>query len=453
MTVTMPDDCWNKFPLPFRDGDGLEVLEVEPGVSWTNFTTEEEQKRLKIQGFEGRLHEWAVLDDRRTILLVTTCDNLPSSWGILAQKLGAVNLKLDPSDEGFMARAAGFLAARRTFGTETAALSCEGKLSPTQRAILQAYGSALKLIEAPTSQLHVAELVHAGVMLAEQYDARCQVFSIDDDPDAFPAIHAVGRTALGRPQLLRFTWGNIDHPRVSLVGKGVVFDTGGLNLKPGQSMGLMRKDMGGAAFVLGLASAIMAKGLPVYLDVLIPAVENGIGIGAMRPGDILSTRAGISVEIGNTDAEGRLILADAMDLAVEAQPDLLIDVATLTGAARVAMGFDITPYFSRDPKTRVDLLSISQKIGDPLWPLPLWEPYERKLRSGFADINNVGDDGFGGAIIAACFLSKFCEDVEDWLHLDLAAWDHGDRPGHRKGAAMAGWFSILAYLEERYGSS
>ena len=244
----------------------------------------------------------------------------------------------------------------------------------------------------------------------------------------FPMIHAVGRASAEAPRLIDMVWGDKDAPKVTLVGKGVCFDTGGLDIKPSSSMLLMKKDMGGAANVLGLASMIMAARLKLRLRVLIPAVENAISANAFRPGDVLTSRKGITVEIGNTDAEGRLVLADALALADEEKPEILVDMATLTGAARVALGPDLPPFYTQDDRLAGELADAASAAADPLWRMPLWKPYDAKLSSKIADMNNVTTDGFAGSITAALFLQRFVEKAASWAHFDIFAWSPNDRP-------------------------
>src|SRR5690606_16089890 len=268
----------------------------------------------------------------------------------------------------------------------------------------------------------------------------------------FPMIYAVGRAGLVAPRLIDMRWGAESAPKVTLVGKGVCFDTGGLDIKPASSMLLMKKDMGGAANVLGLASMVMAGKLPVRLRVLIPAVENSISAGAFRPGDILKSRKGLTIEIGNTDAEGRLVLADALALADEEAPDLLIDMATLTGAARVALGPDVPPFYARDEELAAALSAASVQTADPLWRLPLWRPYAEKLRSKVADINNVTKDGFAGSVTAALFLERFVEKAARWAHFDIFGWSPDEKPTCPQGGEAQGIRAIEAVLRQRYGA-
>jgi len=267
----------------------------------------------------------------------------------------------------------------------------------------------------------------------------------------FPAIHVVGRASHREPRLLEMNWGDESHPLLVLCGKGVCFDTGGLNLKPGTGMALMKKDMGGAAHVLALARLIMQAQLPVRLMVLIPAVENSVSGNAYRPGDVIATRKGLSVEIGNTDAEGRVVLADALTYACEFEPDLVIDFATLTGAARVALGTDLPPVFSNDISIANEITAAGELEEDPLWVMPLYQPYKQLLKSPVADLNNIGKTPYGGCITAALFLEHFVTSETDWVHIDTWAWNQGTRPGRPVGGEAIGLRATFRYLKTRYG--
>ncbi|MGB0440505.1 MAG: leucyl aminopeptidase family protein, partial [Paracoccaceae bacterium] len=266
-----------------------------------------------------------------------------------------------------------------------------------------------------------------------------------------PMIHAVGRAGPQAPRLIDMTWGEKDAPKITLVGKGVCFDTGGLNLKPAAGMRFMKKDMGGAANVLALAQMIMARALPVCLRVLIPAVENSVSATAFRPGDILTARNGLTVEIGNTDAEGRLVLADALTYASEGEPALILDMATLTGAARVALGPDLPPYFTDDEALSQDIAAAAAKTRDPLWRLPLWAPYEQDLNSAVADLDNAPPGGFAGAITAALFLKRFVAPGVPWAHFDIFGWTPASKPGRPKGGECMAARACFEMLEARYG--
>ena len=294
-----------------------------------------------------------------------------------------------------------------------------------------AAGSALArdLINTPASDMGPDQLEKAARSLARTHKASVTVTKGDALlKKNLPMIHAVGRASSNAPRLIDMQWGPKSAAKVTLVGKGVCFDTGGLDIKPASGMLLMKKDMGGAANVLGLASMIMASNPELRLRVLIPAVENSISGAAFRPGDVLTSRQGATVEIGNTDAEGRLVLADALTLADEETPQLLIDMATLTGAARVALGPDVPPFFTDDDELSADLSKASQELADPMWRLPLWRPYAKGLNSKIADINNVTTNGFAGSVTAALFLSRFVKRAKSWVHFDIYGWNPAAKP-------------------------
>jgi leucyl aminopeptidase len=310
---------------------------------------------------------------------------------------------------------------------------------------------ARDLINTPTNDMGPAELEAAARQLAEQHGSTISSIVGDDLlAQNFPLVHAVGRAAKGAPRLIDLNWGAEDAPRVTLVGKGVCFDTGGLDIKPDSAMLLMKKDMGGAASVLALAHMIMARGLRLRLRVLIPAVENSISGDAFRPRDVYRSRKGLTVEVGNTDAEGRLILADALALADEEKPDLLVDMGTLTGAARVALGPDLPPYYTHDEELAAALLRHARAEHDPLWRLPLWPAYDQMLDSKIGDLNNVASGGFAGSIICALFLNRFVAAAKAWLHVDIYAWTPSAKPGRPEGGECQAARAVYAYLAERY---
>jgi leucyl aminopeptidase len=317
--------------------------------------------------------------------------------------------------------------------------------------IVESVTLARDLINTPANDLGPAQLEDATRKLAARHGAAVTA-TVGDDLLAqnFPLIHAVGRAAVGAPRLVDMTWGDSNHPRVTLVGKGVCFDTGGLDIKPDSGMLNMKKDMGGAATALALAHMIMARELEVRLRVLIPAVENSIAGSSFRPRDIYTSRKGISVEIGNTDAEGRLILADALALADEDKPELIADFATLTGAARVALGPDVPPFFTDDDALADELMKCGAAENDPLWRLPLWRPYEPMLESKVADINNVGGNHGAGAITAALFMRRFVT-IKSWLHVDVFAWTPSAKPGRPEGGECQAARALYALLAARYG--
>ena len=316
--------------------------------------------------------------------------------------------------------------------------------------IVEGVTLARDLINTPANDMGPAQLEQAARKLASRHSATINAVVGDELlAQNFPLIHAVGRAATGAPRLIDMSWGEANHPRVTLVGKGVCFDTGGLDIKPDASMLNMKKDMGGAATALALAHMIMARGLKLRLRVLIPAVENSIAGGSFRPRDIYTSRKGITVEIGNTDAEGRLVLADALALADEDKPELIADFATLTGAARVALGPDIPAFFTDDDALAGELMRRATAENDPLWRLPLWRPYEAMLESKVADLNNVGGSQ-GGAITAALFMRRFVA-AKSWLHLDLFAWSASGKPGRPEGGDCQAARALYALLAARYG--
>ena len=316
-------------------------------------------------------------------------------------------------------------------------------------ALIEAWanGEALTrdLINTPASDMGPAELQAAAEVLAATHGATCTVIAGDDlRAQNFPLIHAVGRASPRAPRLIDMAWGT-GGPTLTLVGKGVCFDTGGLNLKPGASMGLMKKDMGGAATVLGLAHMIMALKLPLRLRVLIPAVENAVDGSAFRPGDVLTSRKGLTVEINNTDAEGRLVLADALALADEGRPDCIISMATLTGAARVAVGPDLAPFFTTDDAMAQALPLAAATVADPVWQLPFHDPYEGMIEPEIADLDNAPAGGFAGSITAALFLRRFVTNTP-YTHFDIYGWNPAAAPARPKGGAGQGARAILAAL-------
>jgi leucyl aminopeptidase len=312
--------------------------------------------------------------------------------------------------------------------------------------------AARNLINTPAEHLGPAELAEAVRSVANAHGAKFKETVGEALLTAgFPAIHAVGRAAAREPRLAELTWGNPKHPKLTLVGKGVCFDTGGLNIKGPEGMRQMKKDMGGAATALALADLVMGLGLPVRLHLLIPAVENAISGNAYRPGDVITTRAGVKIEIGNTDAEGRVILCDALAYGAQEKPALMIDMATLTGAARVALGPQLPALFSRSTELARSLVDRGFRLHDPMWHMPLWQPYHAGIESDVADIVNTGKGPMAGAINAALFLADFVPDTVPWLHIDLYAGNESTRPGRPAGGEAQTVRTLLDYLEERFG--
>ncbi|HVJ50953.1 MAG TPA: leucyl aminopeptidase family protein [Aliidongia sp.] len=321
-------------------------------------------------------------------------------------------------------------------------------------ALAEAASLARDLINTPAEDMGPAELAAAAEALAKKHGAECTLIVGNDLlAQNYPTIHAVGRGSARAPRLIDLRWGDPAAPKLTLIGKGVCFDTGGYDLKPPASMKMMKKDMGGAATMLALAHAVMATGLKVRLRVLVPAVENSVSSTAFRPMDIFTTRKGLTVEIGNTDAEGRLILCDALAEAATEKPDLMIDCATLTGAARVALGPELPALFSSDDAAAHALLAAGTAEQDPLWQLPLWRPYRKLLDSKIADLNNISDSGFAGAVVAAVYLQEFVEPGQAWMHIDTYAWNSSTRPGRPEGGEALALRALFRFLRERFGQA
>lgn len=324
---------------------------------------------------------------------------------------------------------------------------------PRTIAALTACALTEDLINTPANDMGPAQLEDAAQHLAKTHQAEITVILGDALlEENLPLIHTVGRASIMAPRLIDFSWGRIDAPKVTLVGKGVCFDTGGLNIKTGNSMGLMKKDMGGAANVLGLASLLMQEKVDIRLRVLIPAVENAISSNAFRPGDILPSRSGMHVEVNNTDAEGRLVLADALHLGDEDHPEIMISLATLTGAARVALGEDLPPFYTDDEALADVVQKTSLAIEDPLWRMPFWGPYEPKIEPKIADLDNAPSGGFAGSITAALFLRRFVNFTQSYLHADLYGWRPKAVGGQPIGGAAQSLRTLYHVLEKRYGA-
>lgn len=311
---------------------------------------------------------------------------------------------------------------------------------------------ARELIDTPAQDLGPEELADIALAIANEAGARGQVFVGDELLAAnYPCVHAVGRASSRLPRLIDIRWGNPEAPKVTLVGKGVCFDTGGLDLKTREGMLEMKRDMGGAAVMLGLAQSLMRASAPIRLRLMIAAVENSVSGNAFRPLDIIRTRLGKTVEIGNTDAEGRLILCDALAEADSEEPDLLVDCATLTGASRVALGTEIQALFCDDEASANELVRLSLEIDDPVWRMPLWRGYRRLIDSPIADFNNVPKGQLGAAIVAAVYLSEFVSRARVWMHLDIMAANKGPRPGRPEGGEASGLLALYYFIRRRYG--
>ncbi|MEM0898940.1 MAG: leucyl aminopeptidase family protein [Pseudomonadota bacterium] len=384
----------------------------------------------------------------------------PMIYGVLSQKLPSGIYRLDglEGEAVRLAHTAFGLGAYR-FNTYLEkpkivdvqlAYEDETGLGETKRD-LEASWLVRDLVNTPAEDMGPNGIEAAAREVAEAGGAEISVITGGDLLDQnFPMIHAVGRAADRTPRLIDIVWGDESAPKLTLVGKGVAYDTGGLNIKPGGSMRIMKKDMGGAAHVLGLAQMIMAAKLPVRLRVLIPAVENSISGNAFRPGDILQSRKGTTVEIGNTDAEGRLVLADALTLACEEEPDQVLDFATLTGAARVALGADLPPYYATDDAFAQRLNTNSNALHDPMWRMPLWQPYAKGLKSSCADLCNITNDGFAGSVTAALFLQHFVTPGANWTHFDIFAWTNTGKPQTPVGGEAQTIRAVFDALCETY---
>ena len=383
---------------------------------------------------------------RKRFALAAARSDLPAQLFRLTNPSDVPNLK---------AEALGWLLAGYRFVSYNEASRALAKMTvpdgvDAQRLEAIAAGEALTrdLINTPANDLGPAELEAECRKLAAQFGATVDVIEGEEMlAQNFPMIHAVGAASPRAPRLVDLNWGG-QGPKLTLVGKGVCFDTGGLNLKPGRSMALMKKDMGGAATVLGLARMVMALNIPVQLRVLIPAVENAVSGSAFRPGDILKSRKNLSVEINNTDAEGRLVLADALTLASEGNPDLIVSMATLTGAARVAVGPDLAPFYTDDDDLAAMLSEGASAASDPVWRMPFWDPYEPMIEPGIADLDNAPSGGFAGSVTAALFLRRFVSETDRYLHFDIFGWQPSAAPGRPKGGVGQGARALVEALPE-----
>lgn len=383
----------------------------------------------------------------------------PLAFGKLATALPAGDYRIAHAPADPRLAALGFLLGGYRFtrygkrnGADIRLVVPEGVDAAYVLRTAEAVALTRDLVNTPANDLGPAEIEAAVRALASRFGAEVRVTTGEDLlAENFPLIHAVGRASPRAPRLIDLSWGDPNARKVTLVGKGVAFDTGGLDIKPSSGMLLMKKDMGGAANAIGLAQMIMGRDLNVRLRLIIPAVENAIDGSAFRPGDIFPSRKGLTVEIGNTDAEGRLILADALSLADEEAPELLIDFATLTGAARVALGPQLPPAYTDDDGLAADLARFGAAEADPSWRLPLWQPYASMLDSKIADLNNAPGGGFAGSITAALFLQRFVERAGAWLHLDIFAWNPSSRPGRPEGGEAQTIRALDALIAERFG--
>lgn len=409
-------------------------------------------------GFNGEAG--AVFTDGDAALLGVGDGSDPFIFAAAAEKLPAGEYVLaGPLDKNAADLAAlGWLMGGYRFDrykqqkpAEARLMAPENADAASVRSVAQAVFTVRDLVNTPASDMGPAALEQAARNLGEAQGAQVGAIVGDDLlAENFPMVHAVGRAAKAEPRLVDLQWGDVNAPKLTLIGKGVTFDSGGLNIKNSSGMALMKKDMGGAAHVLALSGMIMRAGLNVRLRALIPAVENAISGDAFRPGDILKSRKGLTVEIGNTDAEGRLILADALALGGEEAPDLMISLATLTGAARVALGPDLAPYYCDDEGLVAALEAQAARLADPVWRMPLWRGYESMLASSIADVSHISGGAFAGSVTAALFLKKFAGGAARWMHFDIYAWRPKAAPGRPAGGEAQAIRALFEMLAARY---
>lgn len=460
MTLTFAPAGTASLPLHVIESAGLDA--------WLADQTDRVAHWVKASGFTGALGKHLLIPDadgrpamalagygtaaqraRGRFHLAAVASALPGGVWRIASQLPTD--RLEEETLGWLLSAYAFDRYRSQPRNPARLVAPAGVNAPRLEAIAAGEALTRDLINTPANDMGPDALEAACQDLAHRFTAQIEVTRGDALlTQNFPMIHAVGRAAAQEPRLIDMRWGDTG-PRLTLVGKGVCFDTGGLNIKPSSSMGLMKKDMGGAATVLGLAQMIMALGWPLRLRVLIPAVENAISASAMRPGDILPSRKGLSVEINNTDAEGRLVLADALALGAEESPDLMVSMATLTGAARVAVGPDLAPYFTDDAIVATALEAAAARVADPVWRLPFWTPYEADIEPGIADLDNAPKSGFAGAITAALFLRRFAGDAARYTHFDIYGWQPSAAPARPKGGVGMGARALLDALPEVLG--
>ena len=451
------------FPVTESKTKKIPVICLAPGeIKSSKAVVAAARKWAAANEFDGQSGRVLVIPDEKggvgSVLFGLGKEPAPLDTGALATKLPKGNYELSSFPGSEHLACLGWLMGAYRFDRYRKPTPTAAKLiwpqSVDRKAVLreaEAVYLARDLINTPANDLGPYELEKAVRSLGRKHKAAVTVIKGDKLLQKnFPMIHAVGRASTSAPRLIDLKWGSSRHPKVTLVGKGVIFDSGGLNIKPGNSMALMKKDMGGAANVIALAGMIMDARLPVRLRLLVPAVENAISGNAFRPGDILPSRKGISVEIGNTDAEGRLVLGDAMTLADEEKPDLMIDMATLTGAARVALGPDLPPFYTDDEALAAQIMEHSDATADPLWRMPLWPPYRKMLSSKIADINHISTGGFAGSITAALFLSRFVSETKSWVHFDIFGWVPAQKPWAKVGGEAQGIRALFEVIRERY---
>ena len=452
------------FAAPSPDACPVHIIESDTCESWLSGQPQRVQDWAAAHGFTGACGQALAVPEadgrigmalagygstaqraRRRFVLAEAAQKLPAGTYQIASGLPPEAAAAESL--GWLLTAYRFDRYKESKGEAAALVAPDGIDTGAVESLAAAECLTRDLINTPASDMGPEELQAAALALAGEFGATSSVITGEDLlAHNFPLIHTVGRASDRAPRLIDLRWGDAG-PRLTLVGKGVCFDTGGLNLKPGSSMGLMKKDMGGAANVLGLARMIMAAGLPLQLRVLIPAVENSVSGPAFRPGDVLTSRKGLTVEVNNTDAEGRLVLADALALAAEENPDLLISMATLTGAARVAVGPDLSPFYTDHDADAAALCTSAAGTADPVWRMPFHDPYEPMIEPGIADLDNAPSGGFAGSITAALFLRRFAGEAR-YMHFDIYGWTPSAAPGRPKGGALQGARALFAALPD-----
>jgi leucyl aminopeptidase len=448
-----------------RTGSAIDLIPVKESdwESWRQSATPEQGRWIQLNDFRAKPGEICVFpgDDQgaRQCVFGMQTEGWLGQLSPIVGKLpeGEYRLRCDWGREQRLQACLGWGLDAYRFSRykknplPKARLVLEPDIESDVRRLCDAQNRVRDLVNTPTEHLGPGQLADAVIEEADRYHASVRIIKGKDLlTENFPAIHTVGRASDRKPRLVHMSWGHKDAPRLALVGKGVCFDSGGLDIKNATGMATMKKDMGGAAHALALSRLVMQHQLPVRLDLLIPAVENSISGNAYRPGDVIETRKGLSVEIGNTDAEGRVILSDALAYACEEQPDLVIDFATLTGAARVAMGPDVVPLFSNHLEVAQAIQAAGDEVEDPMWTLPLYQPYRKMIESPIADLNNAGKGSYGGCITAALFLESFVEPQIPWVHIDTFAWNLENRPGRPQGGEALGLRAVFRYLQTRY---
>jgi len=445
-----------------RESRRIVLLQPQDLAAWLESASPQARCWVETGSFEAEAGSSLVVPDGdgNPDLVLVGYDGEAPAWALAALPGelpdGDYSLSGGFDDRTFELLATGWALGHYRFDRYKPGQRPECRLAVPERlrARLEIFRDALfrvrDLVNTPAADMGPEELAEAASDLAGRCKAACSVVVGEQLEREFPAIHAVGRASSRAPRLIKMEWGDPSHPPLALVGKGVIFDTGGLSIKPTSGMVLMKKDMGGAAHAMGLAELVMRLKLPVHLRVYIPAVENSIAGNAYRPSDIVTARNGTTIEIGNTDAEGRVVLSDALTLAAEEGAERIIDFATLTGAARVALGQDLPPLYSRDTVQARTIQDLSFELEDPLWQMPLYKPYKQNIEPKIADLSNTGSTSQGGSLTAALFLDHFVPEDIDWMHLDIYAWNLGDRPGRPAGGEAQCLRTMIAWLEREY---